>query len=303
MTYEEFKANVIADLEEYYGKDAEVLVQETPKNNGIVHDGITIRFPDDGSVVPVIYLNNIFKLYEEADYSLDECVEEIIQSRGRYHCEDEEAGPMVDLIKDWESAKAWIVPVLVNTEKNKGALEGLVHRDFLDLSIIYMLRFATEKDAGNVTTKVTEPLLRLYGVTENEVHEAAMKNLQRDRYSLVDMETIVRKMLGDEEVDQLELNPLLAGKMYVCTNQYMMFGAAGILNEDFLRAKSNGRSFFILPSSVHETIFVLDETDMKAEYLNSMVKEVNSTQVDETEVLADHAYYYDGATGQLSIAG
>lgn len=303
MTYEEFKAKVIADLEEYYGKDAEVLVQETPKNNGIVHDGITIRFPDDGSVVPVIYLNNIFKLYEEADYSLDECVEEIIQSRKIYHCEDEEAGPMVDLIKDWESAKAWIVPVLVNTEKNKGALKGLVHRDFLDLSIIYMLRFAIEKDAGNVTTKVTESLLSLYGVTENEVHEAAMKNLQRDRYSLVDMETVVRKMLGDEEVDQLELNPLLAGKMYVCTNQYKMFGAAGILNEDFLRAKSNGRSFFILPSSVHETIFVLDETDMKAEYLNSMVKEVNTTQVDETEVLADHAYYYDGATGQLSIAG
>ena len=32
-----------------------------------------------------------------------------------------------------------------------------------------------------------------------------------------------------------------------------------------------------------------------------MVKEVNTTQVDETEVLTDHAYYYDGATGQLSI--
>lgn len=303
MTYEEFKVKVIADLEEYYGKDAEVLVQETPKNNGIVLDGIAIHFPDDGNVVPVIYLNNIFKLYEEDGYSLDECVEEIVQSREKYGCEDEESAPVIDLIKDWERAKELLYPVLVNTEKNSEFLKDLVHREFLDLSIIYMLRITTENGFGNATVRVTQTLLKLYGVTEEEVYETAIKNLQRDTYSLVDMETVVRKMMGDEEIEQLEINPLLAGKMYVCTNQHKMYGAAGILNADFLREKSKGRCFYVLPSSVHETIFVLAESDMEVNHLNCMVKEVNETQVDETEVLADHVYYYDGATGQISIVG
>jgi len=291
-------------LEEFYGKDAEVSLQETPKNNGVVYDGISICFPDDGRVVPIIYINDIFKLYEEEGYSLDECVEEIVQSREKYGCKDEDAGLVVEIIKDWESAKDRLIPVLVNTEKNRELLKGLVHRDFLDLSITYMLRFSAKNTFGNAAVKVTESLLRMYRVTEEEVYEAAMKNLQKDSYSLVDMETVLWQMLGDdeEELNNPELNSLASGKMYVCTNEYKMYGAAGILDKEFLKAKSNGRCFYILPSSVHETIFLLAEPDIEVEHLNSMIKEVNVTQVEETEVLADHAYYYDGVTGELSIA-
>lgn len=47
-----------------------------------------------------------------------------------------------------------------------------------------------------------------------------------------------------------------------------------------------------MPSSVHETI-LLPASDMDAfEQFSEMVREINQTEVDDEDVLSDHAYYY-----------
>ena len=48
------------------------------------------------------------------------------------------------------------------------------------------------------------------------------------------------------------------------------------------------------------SIFILAEKDTDVEDLNALIREVNVTQVRETEILADHAYYYDCAKQQLT---
>lgn len=87
--------------------------------------------------------------------------------------------------------------------------------------------------------------------------------------------------------------------MYVLTNSLRMFGAAGILDRKFLKDKLGEKNYYMLPSSIHETIFVpaVEGADWKT--LNCMVREVNEKEVSEEERLSDHCYFYEGKTGEL----
>ena len=61
-------------------------------------------------------------------------------------------------------------------------------------------------------------------------------------------------------------------------------------------------SYFILPSSIHETILVPDSGLYTPRELQEMVKSVNHTQMDPRETLSDSVYYYDRKIKKLSIA-
>ena len=82
--------------------------------------------------------------------------------------------------------------------------------------------------------------------------------------------------------------------MFVATNSKKVNGAGVILYDGLLRtfAEKIGGDFYILPSSVHEVIFVPANGDIDARYLIQMVKEVNATEVSPDEVLSDNVYMY-----------
>ena len=83
--------------------------------------------------------------------------------------------------------------------------------------------------------------------------------------------------------------------MYVVTNQKKLSGAACMTYDGLLEnfGKRLQKNFYILPSSVHEIILVPDENLEDAQRLQSMVREVNETQVSGEEVLTNSVYYYD----------
>ena len=62
-----------------------------------------------------------------------------------------------------------------------------------------------------------------------------------------------------------------------------------------------GENFFVIPSSVHETIIVAESEAPGREELRSMIEEINETQVEAEEVLSDRAYYYDRESGKLAL--
>ena len=77
--------------------------------------------------------------------------------------------------------------------------------------------------------------------------------------------------------------------MYVLSNTSRCQGAACMLYPEVLKNFANKikKDLFILPSSIHEVIILPAMPDMKEEELLSMVTEINATQVEESEVLAD----------------
>ena len=60
---------------------------------------------------------------------------------------------------------------------------------------------------------------------------------------------------------------------------------------------------YILPSSIHEVILLLDDEYVQSsEELREMVRETNRMVVDQEEVLSDHIYHYDREKDEIRIA-
>ena len=89
--------------------------------------------------------------------------------------------------------------------------------------------------------------------------------------------------------------------MFVLSNKDKHHGASAVLNPKVMDeiAEKVGKDFFILPSSVHEVLIVTGtgQNDLKA--LESMVQDVNATQVSPAERLSDHVYAYDAETHEI----
>lgn len=83
--------------------------------------------------------------------------------------------------------------------------------------------------------------------------------------------------------------------MFVLTNSLRSLGAACILYENVLFHIGNflKENYYILPSSIHEVIIIPESQCPDEDTLNSMILEINETQVEIEDVLSDHVYYYN----------
>lgn len=295
MEFGEFKEKVVEGLQEIYGDSADIETGVALKNNGSKYNGINIFLKDSGSrTSPVIDLDRLYKLFENGTLNIGDCVWDIYHKRTSLSG-SEEVEQLAKNISDWESVKYDIYPILLSTEENKELLERLVSTPMLDLSIAYVIR-GELSGKDTVSIKITKSLLESYGISAKQLHMQAMENMGKDGYEFLEMETMIREILHVEEVQSL-------GKpeLYVLTNSARSYGAAGILNNEMLREFARGRDFIILPSSVHETLFVPVTGEPDQAFFDEMVMEVNRKEVSLEEKLADHSYYYDAQIGEIRM--
>jgi len=73
------------------------------------------------------------------------------------------------------------------------------------------------------------------------------------------------------------------------------FNPSRFLYNDILEqiAGQIGESYYIIPSSIHETIVIPESESPCRQHLLEMVKEINETQVEIEDVLSDNVYFYD----------
>jgi len=81
---------------------------------------------------------------------------------------------------------------------------------------------------------------------------------------------------------------------YIMTNKYQINGASVLLYHGLLDglAEKLGTDLYVIPSSIHEFLILPVLPGTCIQDLNAMIHEVNSTQVEEEEILSDHAYFY-----------
>lgn len=302
MGIEEFKVMIIGKLQDFYGKDADVSITPILKNNGESYEGASIVYKEAGGCIcPVIGLDHLYQDYCSGSKSLDECIGAIVELREQYEADDEMKDFASGLLC-WEAVKDRIYPALISAAENKELLQGLVSGRFLDMAVIYMVRGeAGGNGCGYV--KVTASLLRQYGVSEKELHEQALKNLESEEYCFRSMDEVLAGLILDTEICRKPVSgdKLESGRLYILTNPQRMWGAAGLLNRKFLREKLGDRSCFILPSSIHETIFMPVVDQINGEKLSRMVREVNETELEVSERLSDHCYLWDGKNGVVRM--
>lgn len=298
MEYKEFVDKILAELKEYYGRDAEVSVDNILGNNGKRRDALCIRYTEKEEIMtPAIYLDHFFAMYLLGGEDFDHCVGKIIQMReaGEADCALSER---IKGILDWDNVKDSVYPVLISASENEEFLTKYVHTAFLDLAVVYEVR--VDHENGTVSSKISNGMLKLYGVSREELHSQALENMEKDSYQMEDILNLLENhdpMCVEKDISEVSENEY--GKMYVLSNARRRWGAAVLLNQKFLKEHLGSRRYYILPSSIHEVIIVPATEEMDSRELSSIVEEINRSQVAPSEWLSNHCYVFEGASGKI----
>ena len=166
---------------------------------------------------------------------------------------------------------------------------------------------------GTETITITDNLMDGYGITLEELHDQALQNMDTlQPHSFKGMNETVAEMIavdiareqnvGMDEAKEMAMQMMtdIPDTMFVLTNDTKVNGAAAILNDDIRQeiAEKVG-DFYMLPSSIHETLIIPKDAGMEFKELEQMVQEVNQTQVAPGERLSDHVYEYDAKEHEL----
>ena len=284
LSYEEFELELMEELAKHY-PDAKIVKESRYKFNR-VKKGIVIEGP--GNIHPTIYPEEFYEAYQRLEDM------ELVIGSIDLAIEYEKVEGFKEIVKDWNQAKECIYPYIVNLDKNKSCMDcnEYVYKEKLDFSYGLYLELQDEKDGGLACVNVTKELLKLWNVSEDEVFEIAEKNA---KYYVRPMKQVIAELM---DLDCSEIDVSEDNAMYVLTNGTRNRGAAGMFDLELLSktAEELQSNFFILPSSIHEIILLLEESAPTEQMLKEMVEEINQTQVRVEEFLSDNIYYYSRAT-------
>ena len=273
------------------------------KNNGMEKTGMILE-SDEYNIAPAIYLEEFFEQYQKG-MSIDRIVNEILEFYEKVKVEEDYDVSQLSL---YENVKKKVAFKLVNTEKNQQMLKEVPHIPLLDLSIVfYILVDVDEK--GSATIQIRNEHIENWNVNVEQLYKDAKLNVKcLIPARLMCMQHVIEKLCDiskGEEKDLLKAKfpPENKEFMYILTNSIHQFGAAVLAYPNILEMASRiiGEDFYLLPSSIHEAILIPKSKSPDLKDLNEMINEVNETQVQEEEVLSDHAYYYEKNTHTLMM--
>lgn len=300
MELNEFTGKVRRAVEKEFGKEFKVELKEVRKNNGVILHGLFLE-SEKQNVIPTVYLDPFWEAYE-AGVTFSEIMGRLVEI---YRRETGGKNVSMDFFREFGKVKGRICYRLIGREANAAMLQEIPHVNFLDLAICFFYAYqGPELGEGSILihnshmafwqTNTLE-LLRLAGENTPRLFPARLFSMEEVLGELAEEEPAP----GVEEYRQfLEYVP-----MKILSNEQKSQGAACILYEGWLadQAEKYGKSFYLLPSSVHEMILLPDGGGETAADLKSMIHDVNRTQVSPEEVLSDSLYYFDRKEKRIKI--
>lgn len=265
-----------------FGADAQVDIRDVRKNNGVMLRGLTVVLPHQ-RVMPTLYLEEYYQKYEKGVSAegllagMEEVYRTFVQT-------DE-----MDLayLDDYREVCPTLRLKMVNYEENEDYLRDIPHRRWLDLAVICQSRVRQEPQINAVIT-VNGRNASFWGVTQDQlICEALENSVQQDAESIVTMEELLEQLGGGAVCAGDEARQ----DMYVLSNESRMNGAAVLAYPGIFEkcAEKAGGDYFIIPSSIHEVLILVEEEERTKELLE-LVRTVNNEHVFEEERLSYHVY-------------
>lgn len=290
MNFEQFVKNLICKVQLFIGNEYEIVERKVIKNNGVELTGLMAK-KDGTNVFPTIYVDSMY----DSKMSHED-VEYIAMKLARNLKNAEVEGDFkIDTFGEFEQVNVNIFFKLINAKRNGDLLQEIPHRRIHDLAVVYFYLVEDERFDGKGTILVRNEMMERWNITENDLYDVAMRNGKSKRKAeLISMKDILNDMAGKEILtDEIS--------MYVLSNESKIFGASVLIYDEYMKEVYDiiQNNFYILPSSIHELILIPDNNQISAQGLLEMVTSVNSTEVDEEEILADSVYYYDGEKDML----
>lgn len=274
------------------------------KNNGTEKQGVMIENPKI-NIAPTIYLEDFYERFCNG-VAMEKIIKEILAFYEKVKCRNSWD---VSNITCYEKIRNKIVFKLIHTQKNQDLLENIPHVKLLDLSIVFYALLDVN-DAGTVTMLIRNKNMQDWGIGREKLCTDAKENaVKLLPAQMLPIGGVVKELLqGEKKCEENLLEKKMVWEnnmdfMYVLTNSIRSFGAACMAYPNVLAQIGAlvGENYYILPSSVHEVMIVPQSKSVEPKELNEMICEINETQVEEEEVLGNHAYYYEKDTGRLSM--
>lgn len=305
MNYEEFRDKLAEDLtEKLYERgfeDVSIKFNETTKAN-VSYEAMTVTPANSNIGISL----NTEAFFEEYDKGMD--FSEVLSRVTEVATAALDQMPEVNVseLTDYEQMKSKLSVEVISQEANKELLENVPHKNIEDMAIIY--RFVIDDGPqGMQSITVTNNLMENMGITPEQLHADALANAPEMRPPVIKgMTEIIKEMMGEEMFAMFgeSMQPDGNEMMYVATTPDKINGAGIIAYPEFMQqaAEQLNGDFYLLPSSRHEVILVKDDGGMNFEQLQSMVREVNATEVSAADKLTDNVYHYDSVNKVFELA-
>ncbi len=301
MEIKEFAEKVCNAVKKELGKGYRVELKEVRKNNGVILHGMLIF--SQKNVVPTIYLDTFFEEYESGVF-----FSEIVRRLVSIYRKDTPKGKIdMEFFRSFDEVKDRICYRLVGRKGNEELLADVPYIEFLDLALCFY--YAYQGDVlGEGAILVHNSHLELWDTCTAELLKLAQRNTpELFPWECHSMSSVLKEILGEdlcEEAEDVAQDDLFQeDPMWVLSNDRRVQGAVcmlypGVLDEIAARWT---KGVYVLPSSIHEVILLIDSGRDETEALKKMIAQVNSTQVAPEEVLSDSLYYYDFIEKKVKI--
>lgn len=294
MDFNTFKQVVKEMVVDYFPekyRNANVEVSTVHKLNES-YEGLCIQ-KQDSNIQIRLNLNQMYEKYRNGEH-LQDLLEDI-----RDVLENEDREFDLNRLADYDYAKEHLFVKISKIEGREDVLKDVPFEKKEDLALTYHI--LVEQEAGGISSvMITNSIMKIYGIDQEQLHKDAIENspkiLPAKVMSVGSM--LLNSLEKDGEDVDVNIRSALEGEsssmLTIVTNEVGIEGAATLFYPELMEKLSDQfGDYFILPSSIHETLILPDDGFMSVTMLKNMVTEINETQVMENERLTNEVYHYD----------
>lgn len=290
MNYDDF-------VKEYMERLQEMMKQQIQSDQVRVEhsepeEKVYVRYEETN--YQVAYIVDLLEKFEEFQQKreIDSMVRENVYCINR---ERENVQKLYTVVQNVKPNNFYLVPL--GMEKTSEQLKNMPHRMVEDIAM--GVRYNLPELGASLL--VQNDFCSMVHLTGTEMLELAQKNLEKEPFLFRSMETVLlelaKKMGMDENyVSDIQHETPSDSILYVVSNRTNEEGAAFIASKTAMEQikETLGEDFYILPSSKHEILIMPESKAINLEYMQSMVREINATQVKPKDRLSDSIYRCNG---------
>ena len=171
-----------------------------------------------------------------------------------------------------------IIYYLMDLMSGREKLKDRPYIVFEDMAVVFGILDTDRFTIHKIDNKKAE----FKGWTSNELWEMAKKNTHQLLPARI--EPVNKKIIGHTDDEPV----------FLMSNDVRSYGAGVICYENLLHdfARRYQSNLYLLPTSIHEFVVLLDQGSYRQESLKDMIRESNKT-LKTDEILSENIYYYD----------
>lgn len=262
--------------------------------NGKTIAGVALKGKEN--VSPVLYFGTYYERIRKGEFAGN-----VLNEMAEKYMEFERTMPNVSKeikahdILDFEKVKAKITFVLVNRNKNEELLGNVSYAVFEDLAKVFYVQINEDMRA-----KVSKDLCSVWQKTPMQLDKIAIENMKQ--LSPPQLWKVSDYVFYGSAENRVESNEPI-DELYALSNENHSYGAAAMFYPGIIENISErvGKSFYILPSSIHETLILPKHDEMNLQDVKRIVRDVNRSSVEEKDFLSDNVYFFDGRTKEIKM--